>query len=241
MKRKKQDAGKSCQPLISTSFCCKREKVASVSNEDFAGSSGLGADDKSEAEKRHLRAQEHWAKLRVYVRTIQLKQKFVDATRGKVEDKMLEGANEDEEAEEEDETYHSAQTKRTCTQMIIIHPQKSSFKTFWDTVLFMCLAVSLWMIPFTLAFDTESILDETRMVEFAFDIAFALNILLNFFTAYQQDIEWKMALGDIAKAYIKSYFVFDVLSTFPCLFTLEEQRFYKLKLLRFVHFRKFLQ
>ena len=50
-----------------------------------------------------------------------------------------------------------------------------------------------------------------------------------------------MALGDIAKAYLKSYFIFDVISTIPCLVTLEKQRYYQLKLFRFVHFRKFLQ
>jgi hypothetical protein len=73
-----------------------------------------------------------------------------------------------------------------------------------------------------------------------FDIAFAIHILLNFITAYQMDIEWKDSLKDIAKSYAKSFLIFDLISTLPTLITNEHPSYYWFKILRYVHFRKFL-
>lgn len=78
------------------------------------------------------------------------------------------------------------------------------------------------------------------MFQFLFDIAFAINILLNFITAYQQDIEWKFELKAIAKAYLKSFFLIDILSTIPTLITYEDISYYSFKLLRYAYFRKFI-
>jgi hypothetical protein len=54
------------------------------------------------------------------------------------------------------------------------------------------------------------------------------------------DIEWKDSLKDIAKAYLKSFFIFDVISTLPTLITNQNPTYYWFKLVRYVHFRKFL-
>lgn len=54
------------------------------------------------------------------------------------------------------------------------------------------------------------------------------------------DIEWKDSLKDIAKAYAKSFLVFDLVSTLPTLITREDPKYYWFKLFRYVHFRKFL-
>lgn len=98
------------------------------------------------------------------------------------------------------------------------------------------LGVNLFFIPFTMAFDTDALLDKNRVMEFTFDIFFAINILLNFFTAFQQDIEWKYSLKEIGKSYIKSFFVFDCLSTIPTLVTYEDPNYYRFKALRYVRF-----
>lgn len=87
--------------------------------------------------------------------------------------------------------------------------------------------------------DTKSLFYLTSWYQFGFDICFSINIALNFITAYQQDIEWKFNLKDIAKAYIKSFFFFDVISTFPLLFTYD-RRYYALKILRYARFRGFI-
>lgn len=43
-------------------------------------------------------------------------------------------------------------------------------------------------------------------------------------------------LDEIAINYIKGYFVFDVVATFPCLFSGEGRNFYPFKAIRIVHF-----
>ena len=96
-------------------------------------------------------------------------------------------------------------------------------KAVWDILIYLGLTVSFFIVPFTLAFDAgiedNSILKKTHLWEVLFDVAFMINIALNFITAYQQDIIWKTELKDIAKTYLKSFFIFDIVSTLPCLIT----------------------
>lgn len=129
--------------------------------------------------------------------------------------------------------------------MLVINPQNNNVKYIWDTLLYLGIGVSFFIIPFTLAFDTPltqaTILDRTRMWEFLFDVAFAIHILLTFFTAYQQDIEWIYSRKLITKAYLKSFFVFDVVATLPGLVTFESWLTYIFKIARFVHFRRLLR
>ncbi len=86
--------------------------------------------------------------------------------------------------DDDEEDQEKKEDPKTCAEKMVIHPQKSGVKKFWDFVIFCCLAISLFFIPFTLAFDTEQILQKTRDIEFTFDVIFTLNIILNFFTAY---------------------------------------------------------
>jgi len=125
--------------------------------------------------------------------------------------------------------------------VIIIHPKKSTFKAIWDFIYSILLGMSLFMIPFTLAFDVDLILDSNRVLEFVIDIVCALNIVLTFFTAYQEDISWKTKLKDIAKAYVKFYFIFDVTATIPTMVTFEKNSLYILKVFRIIHFRQFVR
>lgn len=71
----------------------------------------------------------------------------------------MEGFNEEEEIDDEEEAKRESHKKKTCQQMIIIHPKKSVSKNIWDTVFYCCLAVSLFFIPYTLAFDTKTIVE----------------------------------------------------------------------------------
>jgi len=119
-----------------------------------------------------------------------------------MEERALEGLNDDEEGDDE-EARRRELDKRSCQEWVVIHPRKSTFKFLWDMMITLCLAASLVLIPITMAFDTERILESNRDLEFIFDVLFTVNIMLNFLTAYQQDIEWRTRLGDIALAYLK--------------------------------------
>lgn len=81
------------------------------------------------------------------------------------------------------------------------------------------------------------------MWERLFDICFIIHTILTFFTAYQHDLEWIVDPIDIAINYSRSSLLFDVLSTLPCIVlnVQSESWVYWLKLLRFVHFGKFLK
>ena len=101
------------------------------------------------------------------------------------------------------------------------------------------------LTPITLAFNDytgkDIIKNSTFLWELLFDIFFLINVILNFITAYQHDLEWITVPKDIAKKYLKSLFLFDIVSTLPCLIMRENSMSYWFKLLRFVHFGKFLQ
>jgi hypothetical protein len=62
-------------------------------------------------------------------------------------------------------------------------------KAVWDIAIYLGLMVNLFLVPFCLAFDSgieaTSIIDRVKLWGVLFDIAFMINIFLNFITAYQ--------------------------------------------------------
>lgn len=105
----------------------------------------------------------------------------------------LDFPNDDEDEEETKGVQESTKKSSFVQLYLIIHPEKSTFKSFWDIYINLGLAVSFFMVPFTLAFDYEppyDLIDKTYMWELLYDVSFLMNIVLNFFTAFQQDIEW---------------------------------------------------
>jgi hypothetical protein len=104
---------------------------------------------------------------------------------------MFEGLNEDDESDDEDIQKQESNRKKTCQEYIIIHPQKSTIKIIWDNLICIGLGTNFFLIPLILSFGSATSIDpnndlytQTKLYEFMFDIAFAINILLNFITAY---------------------------------------------------------
>ena len=62
------------------------------------------------------------------------------------------------------------------------------------------------------------VLETTKMVEFAIDCLWIVNIGMSFTTAYMQDVELKTELDEIAKKYLKEGFFIDFITTFSTLF-----------------------
>ena len=71
-----------------------------------------------------------------------------------------------------------------------------------------------------------------RTLEQAFDIIYFFEILLNFIKRTRAHKD----LSAISDNYIKTYFVFDVVATVPCLLNAENFSLYFLKCFRIVHF-----
>jgi len=103
----------------------------------------------------------------------------------------------------------------------VVNPEISSFKGYWDAFIYFGLAFNFLLQPFTMAFDFASfdlpprIMPRIREWEIIFDICYVINIVLNFVTAYQHDLEWIESPSEIAKTYMKSFFIVDVITTIP--------------------------
>lgn len=160
---------------------------------------------------------------------------------------MIDDINED--ANEEVQQVESNQGK---LKWYLIDKERTPCKV-WDFVITLIIIYSLFVTPFILVFsDVYQYYDEEKDIyytdeannpsqvrlktlEQVFDIIYILEILLNFIkrTRAHKDLQ------AIADNYIKTYFIFDVVATLPCLLNAngsENYSLYFLKLFRLVHF-----
>eukprot|EP01084_Bolivina_argentea_P278512 475838_1 len=103
----------------------------------------------------------------------------------------------------------------------IFHPY-GKFRTIWDIILTVVLVISITEIPFTLSFDIDLSLDKPAgIIALSLDIFLCINILINFRTAIFDEYDPLQLITSpkyIAKKYLKSRFLFDILVSFPFVF-----------------------
>lgn len=142
--------------------------------------------------------------------------------------------------------------KQACPCPLPYEPT-SPQRTIWNAVLFMlCIYVAV-SVPVQVFFMTDDHIfffqtspSVAGLVDTAIDLAFVLDILLNFRTAYYDADNHLVRDGKmIAKQYGKSWFVVDALSILPAVTSFAAARMFKvfrivrlLKLLRVLHMRK---
>ena len=99
----------------------------------------------------------------------------------------------------------------------LIYPEDSIKEVFWDTVLSLVLLMTCLLTPFTLAFSDE--LAEIAwyvQLNYIIDIFFALDIFVNFNTAYyRDDYGIETSHKKIAINYISGWFFIDFTSIIP--------------------------
>lgn len=107
--------------------------------------------------------------------------------------------------------------QKTC-QDGVLHP-RSGFRQRWDGLLFFMLLYCAFMIPFRLGFDANAegmwLIWETLV-----DVSFLIDVCLTFRTGYMLDEEnedsrVEMIPRRIARNYLKSWFVIDIVSAIP--------------------------
>eukprot|EP00644_Phytophthora_capsici_P006954 jgi/Phyca11/103545/e_gw1.8.325.1 len=90
----------------------------------------------------------------------------------------------------------------------------SLFRYIWDLLLAITTILLIWRVPYTIAFG-----DSDLWYWFAFnkitDAIYLLDVVLNFRTGYVQDTEVIMDSRLVAKHYIKSWFVVDLIGSIP--------------------------
>ena len=99
----------------------------------------------------------------------------------------------------------------------MVYPGNNYKELYWDVFQSILLLVTCVLTPFTLAFSEElEVIVWYRQMNNAIDICFALDIILNFNLAYQDEayavIDDRML---IAKMYAKTWFLIDFLAVLP--------------------------
>ena len=99
--------------------------------------------------------------------------------------------------------------------------------------------VTVVITPIILVYDTiyhDSVMfDKLKGVVWLSEISWCIKIVLNFFVASEIHRDYK----SIARNYLKGFFIFDALATFPPLFTMQQNPLINLLyFLRFVHIKQ---
>ena len=115
--------------------------------------------------------------------------------------------------------------------VLFIVPQ-STISLLWESIINTSTLISLIIVPYAMAFGIEENYTTTGTV---IDVIFFLDMLLTFITGYYAGNEIVVDRKRIAFRYLKTFFLFDTISTLPSLFSGQNTRVYFLKLLRFVH------
>ena len=89
-----------------------------------------------------------------------------------------------------------------------------AFKTVWDLIMVVFLFYTFFVTPYRIAFDDESIL--FAISDQIVDFVFLADIIITFFMAfYNSQFILIDKRKDIAKSYLKSWFIIDVISILP--------------------------
>lgn len=110
------------------------------------------------------------------------------------------------------------QTKEDDSEILFrgrIHPE-GTFKKVWETTKFFFLIYMLVYLPLKVAFITST--STTEFIYFwdkAIDAFFFIDVILTFFTPVYVGVEMVFTLKEIAMAYLKSWFIVDMVSLIP--------------------------
>ena len=114
-----------------------------------------------------------------------------------------------------------------CERLPILNPY-GTFKVRWDIVLTILLLISIFETPYTLAFQIElhEIPKSLQMCLLSIDIFLCIDIMLTIRTAIPDEYDLLQLVDDpvlIAKHYLRFWFWFDLLTSFPFDFVFTNQ------------------
>jgi len=93
----------------------------------------------------------------------------------------------------------------------------SGFYMIWQLIMIILILYFATYIPFEIAFLDLKDTGWRTAIDYAIDILFGLDIVMNFFTAYEHQATKRMEvnLKVISISYLSSWFLIDVIATFP--------------------------
>lgn len=92
-----------------------------------------------------------------------------------------------------------------------------TLKAYWDLSILLLLLASVVLEPYKLAVMEDSDLSAVgwEVLDWVVLLVFALDLVLNFFTAYFDEQSLIVSRWRIAKHYLRTWFIVDFLSCFP--------------------------
>eukprot|EP00347_Sterkiella_histriomuscorum_P006194 403353701 len=125
-------------------------------------------------------------------------------------------------------------TEAIETKFVILPDSK--LKLTFDIFVNLAYFASFLLTPYVIAFDILPLNRQgLRWLEFTLDWIILVNIIAQFFTAQQADSDVVDKLKDIARKYIFSFFIFDILSCLPGIISAERAHWpYYFKVLRYI-------
>jgi hyperpolarization activated cyclic nucleotide-gated potassium channel 2 len=99
----------------------------------------------------------------------------------------------------------------------IIHPS-GVLRSKWDIAIILLLVYTMAMVPIHVAFGTFPAVEWDNayfLFEFTIDVMFIIDIFVNFLSAYWQKGKLITEPGAIAKHYIRTWFLLDLVASFP--------------------------
>ena len=112
------------------------------------------------------------------------------------------------------EITNISQPNKKCLDRLVIHIETNRFRKLLDFVFNILIFIDLLIMPFEYFLESFHLTDDNTR-ELIFDSVFLLEILINFFTAYDLNGRLIKEFKTIAKRYLKFNFFLDVIYAFP--------------------------
>ena len=113
-----------------------------------------------------------------------------------------------------DLTLRAIQMKKDKSKRWIpIYPD-NTFKSAWDFIGIIFIIYQAVLIPYRFCFKARAY-GLLRTIEFFMDVFFMVDIVLSFITGYYKKGNVIMKRGPIIKHYLRTWFLLDLVSTFP--------------------------
>lgn len=97
---------------------------------------------------------------------------------------------------------------------MVINPG-ALWKTLWNLLILILILFMAITVPYRIPFEDQTS-DEWVVLDMIFDSIFLVDVVLNFFTAYEDENgELVTKKKKIVKAYLKSWFLLDLVSSVP--------------------------
>ena len=100
--------------------------------------------------------------------------------------------------------------------MFFILMPESSFKMFWNVITLILLMYTASFVPYQTSFIESNSNISLAVWEWVVNCLFGLDIIINFISAFENsDKNIEVRFTVIARNYIQSWFILDVLASFP--------------------------